>query len=75
VMESLSLFVVGAIRGSHLDKPCSLSSVPFTSGQALIPMCSVHSYTSAEYVCTVSCLMKCQSEGMLVSVRSLHQRF
>jgi hypothetical protein len=60
----------------HLDAPCNPHSILFTLQQALMPMYSVHSST----VCRKSlietgtvavCLMKCQSERMSVSIRSL----
>ena len=59
-----------------LDAPCNLYSVLFTSWQALVPMCMVHSSTLCrkcllETGTYVSCLMKCQSERISVSIRRL----
>ena len=60
----------------HLDAPCSPYSALFTLQQASMPICSVHSSTLCrkcliETGTVVSCLMKCQSERMSISVRNL----
>jgi hypothetical protein len=60
----------------HIDTPCNLYLVMFTLRQASMPMCLVHSSTLCR-ICmietsnVVSCLMKCQSESMSISIRSM----
>jgi hypothetical protein len=61
---------------SHPDELCNLSCILFHLGQVSMLMCFVHFGTLCKKCLVainivVSCLMKCQSERMYISIKSL----